>query len=334
MSVNIFGSSGKSIPSGINKNYVDSKFITLSRNLQSKINKTGDVMSGSLDMGNYKISSTHIPTNPEDLINKVYGDNNYINRSGGSLDMGANKITSSYVPKEEIDLINKNYVDNKFVSTTNYGHMKDYVDNKFVSKTGGVMSGSLDMGNNKISNLLDPEQGKDCANKTYVDLKIKNKIDRIVVFNRSGLVPNLNSNESKSDYLVYASSEYSRDYSAYKAFNSSEDSEWATAGVNKNFWIRLVCSANVRIYAMKLRARKGSKIIDWKFQGRSHITGNWDDLVVLHQTPVDSDSYTFYTDAYKTRTCSSYRLYINDAEGVNPGLRYWQLFSADEISQL
>ena len=137
--------------------------------------------------------------------------------------------------------------------------MKDYVDNRSVKKTGDVMSGSLDMGNNKISNLLDPEQGKDVANKQYIDLKIKNEINRIIVFNRSGLVPNLNSNESKTGYLVYASSEYSRDYSAYKAFNNSEDSEWATAGVNKIFWIRLVCSANVRIYALKLRARKRTK---------------------------------------------------------------------------
>src|SRR5260370_33223433 len=101
MSANIFGSSGKSIPSGINNKYVDSKFISLTRNLQSKVNKTGDLMSGSLDMGGYKISSTHIPTNPEDLINKVYGDNNYINRSGGSLDMGANRITSPYGPTDE-----------------------------------------------------------------------------------------------------------------------------------------------------------------------------------------------------------------------------------------
>src|SRR5260221_12238552 len=117
MSANIFGFSGKSATTlGVNKKYVDSKFITLTRNLQSKVNTDGDVMNRSLDIGNYRISSTHIPTNPEDLINKGYGDNNYINRSGGSLDMGANKITSSYVPKVEIDLKNKNYVDVKFVT--------------------------------------------------------------------------------------------------------------------------------------------------------------------------------------------------------------------------
>src|SRR5260221_10754540 len=135
MSVNIFGSSGKSATTlGANKKYVDLKFITLTNNLQLKVDKNGDLMNGSLDMGNYNISSTHIPTNPEDLINKVYGDNSYINRSGGSLDMGANKITSSYVPKEEIDLTNKNYVDVKFVTKANYAHLRDYVDNTSVNK--------------------------------------------------------------------------------------------------------------------------------------------------------------------------------------------------------
>ena len=68
MSVNIFGSSGKSATTtlGVNKKYVDSKFISLTRNLEFKVNKAGDVMNGSLDMGNYKISSTHIQ-----LIRKI-----------------------------------------------------------------------------------------------------------------------------------------------------------------------------------------------------------------------------------------------------------------------
>ena len=83
MSDNIFGASGKSATTlGVNKKCVASKFITLTRNLQSKVNKAGDVMSRSLDIG-------------------------------------ANNITSSYVPKEEIDLTNKNDVDGKFL-TKNY----------------------------------------------------------------------------------------------------------------------------------------------------------------------------------------------------------------------
>ena len=43
MSVNIFGSSGaSSVSSGSNNKYVDQKFKTLSANLATKVNKTGD----------------------------------------------------------------------------------------------------------------------------------------------------------------------------------------------------------------------------------------------------------------------------------------------------
>src|SRR5260221_9909915 len=204
MSDNMFGSSGKSATTlGVNKKHVDSKFITLTRNLQSKVNKAGDVMSGSLDVGNNKISSSHIPSNPEDLINKVYGDIYYINRSGGSLDMGANKITSSYVPKEEIDLTNKNYVDVKFVTKANYTHLRDYVDNTSVNKSGDVMSGVLDMGSKKIINVADPVSPQDVSTKKYVD----EKTDIRYVKSSVGLVPPLINNNNKNGFIVSASSE-------------------------------------------------------------------------------------------------------------------------------
>ena len=44
MTANIFGSSSmKSAASDVNKKYVDSKFITLTNNLQSKIDKNKDL---------------------------------------------------------------------------------------------------------------------------------------------------------------------------------------------------------------------------------------------------------------------------------------------------
>src|SRR6266536_1436238 len=205
MSVNIFGSSGKSATTtlGINKKYVDSKFISLTRNLELKVNKDGDAMNGSLDMGNYKNFSSHVPTNPEDLINKGYGDNNYINRLGGNLNMGANKITSSYVPTEDVDLTNKNYVDNKFVFKTNYGHLRDYVDKTMVKKSGDVMSGDLNMGSNKILNVADPRNLQDVSTKKYVDEKTDIRYVKCSV----GLVPPLINNNNKNGFIVSASSE-------------------------------------------------------------------------------------------------------------------------------
>jgi hypothetical protein len=52
MSVNKFSSSGiKPMASNVTKQYVDSKFITLTKNLDAKVNKSGDTMVGDLDMG-------------------------------------------------------------------------------------------------------------------------------------------------------------------------------------------------------------------------------------------------------------------------------------------
>ena len=49
MSVNIFGSSG-TFSQGVNNGYVDQKFTTLSTNLTSKVNKSGDIISGDLKL--------------------------------------------------------------------------------------------------------------------------------------------------------------------------------------------------------------------------------------------------------------------------------------------
>ena len=50
MSVNVLGSSGTFSHTGINNGYVDQKFTTLSTNLTSKVNKSGDIISGDLKL--------------------------------------------------------------------------------------------------------------------------------------------------------------------------------------------------------------------------------------------------------------------------------------------
>ena len=66
MTANIFGSSSMiSAASGVTKKYVDSKFITLTNNLQSKIDKNKD-----LDMEGYGICNVKDPMNDADVVNK------------------------------------------------------------------------------------------------------------------------------------------------------------------------------------------------------------------------------------------------------------------------
>src|SRR5882757_251269 len=62
----------KFIKSDVTKQYVDNKFITLSTNLNTKVNRIGDTFSGNLDMGTNKISSSHVPIDDYDLANKKY----------------------------------------------------------------------------------------------------------------------------------------------------------------------------------------------------------------------------------------------------------------------
>ena len=75
MPTNIFGSSSKLTKvSNTDKMYIDSKFVTLTKNVQLKVHKNGDSMYGNLDMGNCKIVNLQEPVNGEDAANKQYVD--------------------------------------------------------------------------------------------------------------------------------------------------------------------------------------------------------------------------------------------------------------------
>src|SRR5882757_6951450 len=126
MRVNIFGYSPNQLSLKNDNKYVDNKFITLTTNLNTKINNTGDTMTGDLNMGNIKITSTYIPLTESDLINKKYIDslttasvdavmlNSKVNKAGdimsGSLNMENNKISSTHTPISDEDLINKKHL--------------------------------------------------------------------------------------------------------------------------------------------------------------------------------------------------------------------------------
>src|SRR6266536_852915 len=309
MSVSIFGSSSKSDKTpGVSKKYVDSKFITLTFDFKSNVNKAGDVMNESLNMG-------------------------------------ANKITSSYLPKEGIDLINKGYVDNKFVSNTNYGHLRNYVDNKFVNKSGDVMSGSLDMGNNKISSTYIPTNPEDLINKGYIDINFvkktdsitKNYVDTRYFKNSVGLVPILNEYVNKNGFIVSASSEKDDPPVKLAAFSvfSNEKINWLTNNVNTNFWIQIKCPEKTIIYKIALRGpgymdSDGMTTYHWKVQVRDNDM-DWNDLAIF--TTILSNRLKFFNIPQNPPTAyNHFRLFfISAVPNTVVGLSYWQLYSLDPI---
>ena len=92
MSVNIFGSSGMALTSSNDKN-VDQKFITLSTNLATKVNKAGDNITGDLNMSGNCIKNMREPQLDQDAATKIYvdtrsntnGTNNYATKNACGL---------------------------------------------------------------------------------------------------------------------------------------------------------------------------------------------------------------------------------------------------------
>ena len=127
------------------------------------VDVAGDTMTGPLDMGTNKVTSSATPTEENDLVNRKFTESQYVNTSGdtmtGPLAMGAQKITSSYNPQAGEDLTNKAYVDAGL--------------NEKLSLSGGTMTGNILMGDNKVVSSAAPVSGDDLTNKDYVDTSIE-----------------------------------------------------------------------------------------------------------------------------------------------------------------
>ena len=98
---------------GVDKKYVNNK-------LNLKLTKSGDGMSGELDMNDNKIIDLKTPTDNADATTKKYVDNKHaltLLKSGGTMtgeiNMGDDKITDLATPTNNSDAATKKYVDDK-----------------------------------------------------------------------------------------------------------------------------------------------------------------------------------------------------------------------------
>jgi hypothetical protein len=102
---------------------------------------------------------------------------------GGILNAGVNKITSSYIPVNNEDLINKLYLTtNNYTKTqtdsntttalsTFLGTVNTFTVGQ-IFNAGIISNGNIDAGNNRVIANLAPVYNNDCANKLYVDNQI------------------------------------------------------------------------------------------------------------------------------------------------------------------
>ena len=146
---------------GADKKYVNNK-------LDLKLTKSGDSMSGQLDMNDNKIIDLKIPTNNSDASTKKYVDD----QAALKLDLAGGDMTGP------LGLRNGRLWDVADPTLDTNGANKRYVDNQdtalkalCVLKAGSTMSGNLVMGSNRITSLGTPSLSSDAATKTYVDTR-------------------------------------------------------------------------------------------------------------------------------------------------------------------
>lgn len=119
-----------------------------------KVDRSGDTMTGNLSMSNNKVTDLGTPNLNSDAVNKSYVDA----QSALKEDL-SNKSTNTSLGTS-----------NSLYPTQNA--VKVYVDDQDslkLNKAGDTMSGPLNMGSQKITDLDSPTLGTDAANKAYVD---------------------------------------------------------------------------------------------------------------------------------------------------------------------
>ena len=101
----------------------------------------------------------------------------------GAIAMGSNKITGLATPSSANDAANKTYVDAAEARASAVGSAAQTTANNAKStaeaalpKSGGTMTGAINMGSNKITSSATPLSENDLTNKTYVDTAIANGI--------------------------------------------------------------------------------------------------------------------------------------------------------------
>ena len=166
--------------------------------------KAGGTMTGAINMGYHYI--TNLSANPlEDhyAVRKDYVDraearatsaaNNAQNTANaalpkaggtmsGAINMGSKKITNLASPTNNADAARKDYVDNAVSGATSAANNAATAASNAQStadaalpKAGGTMTGAINMGSKKITNLAAPTNNADAANKSYVESYVDGK---------------------------------------------------------------------------------------------------------------------------------------------------------------
>ena len=128
-------------------------------------------VTGNVDMKGHRLTGLPTPpTSDSDVATKKWVTDEFPTKSEvlngftmlGPLDMGGHKLYELRAPTNDKDAANKKYVDDNALS-------QNTADQTYLSKAGGVVSGEIDMSNQKIIEVGWPTGNKNAATKKYVD---------------------------------------------------------------------------------------------------------------------------------------------------------------------
>lgn len=168
---------GGGSPGGdVSKEYVDQQISELQGQIDTKVSKSGDTMSGTLNF------------NGQTALNPVLESNTGIkvqSSSSGS----AGKVTNLAAPSADSDAANKKYVDDNIVQVKQ--EIEGELGGEYLALTGGDMTGDINMTGNSVVKFYDPIAARARA-KNLTDQMVKgsvyNDADAMVVKSETGPV--------------------------------------------------------------------------------------------------------------------------------------------------
>lgn len=162
--------------------------------LPSKVSKSGDSMSGNLDMTDNKIVNLGAPTADADAANKEYVDDAVgaipvITVDSALSDTSENPVQNKVIKgtlkalpnffeilSNKVTEVTEDSTDTQYPSAKCVYDLlvivQQYIDTELAKKldlTGGIMTGILNMGGKGINNVASPYGNNSAANKKYVD---------------------------------------------------------------------------------------------------------------------------------------------------------------------
>lgn len=169
--------SGGGSPGGdVSKEYVDQQISELQGQIDTKVSKSGDTMTGALNF------------NGQTALNPVLESNTGIKVQSSSAG-AAGKVTNLAAPSADSDAANKKYVDDGIKQVKQ--EISGELGGEYLALTGGDMTGDINMTGNSVVKFYDPIAARARA-KNLTDQMVKgsvyNDADAMVVKSETGPV--------------------------------------------------------------------------------------------------------------------------------------------------